>query len=357
MKATIRVMAEGERLAVGRFRREVARLVTDRAGDARGLDVEVDGTTLVASVAGTLVGSLDVHVGRLREVLAERARALGAVDLAGVASARVAVLDDAVLHPDHPDGDLELRLLAHAVSHAASRGVRWVLTTCLAAEISAFRALGFQPSASPLAGVGVAFAVPMALDLFDVGRLQTLGSPFARDGAIARRAAAVTEADEAALASAAHEAVATPETRAADAARVAGTVRTERRAFLDAIDGALRSDLLGGAARLQPSLGERFVAKGDPGRDPFLVARGAVEVRRGGVRLAVLGPGELVGEMAFVLDGPRTADLVAATDDVVVVRIDGQRLAGLVERDPVAAARIWRGIGQALAIKLANAGG
>jgi CRP-like cAMP-binding protein len=354
MKSTIRVMAETEGMTVSRFRHEVARLVTERTGERAAVDVGVDGLTLVAVAGGRVVGSVDLHVGRLDEVPAARAAALGAREVAGGAPVRVAVFDETTVHPDHDETDLELRLLAHGVAQAAARGVRWVLSTCVPAEIGAYRALGFRPCAAPLTGAGVAVAVPVALDLFDAERLQGLRSPFLRDAGTARRAAEA--AADAAMVSSGQDAITGREARAADAVRVAGAVRTERHAFLDAIDGALRADLLGGAARLTLRLGERLAARGEAGNDPFLVARGAVEVRRGAVRLAVLGPGELVGEMAFVLEGPRTADLVAATDDVVVVRIDGERLAALVKRDPVTGARIWRGISQALAVKLASAG-
>lgn len=354
MKSAIRVMADAERMMVSRFRHEVARLVTERTGVRAAVDIGVDGLTLVASADGRIVGSVDVHVGRLGELPAGRASALGAREVAGTGPGCLALLDETTVHPDHVEADLELRLLAHGVAQAAARGARWVLATCLPAEIGAYRALGFRPCAAPLTGAGVAFAVPVALDLFDVERLQSLGSPFLRDSGTARRAAEATA--DAAMVSSGHDAVTGREARAAHAVRVAGTVRSEGRAFLDAIDSALRAELLGGAARVSLRLGERLAAEGESGLDPFLVARGAVEVRRAGVRLALLGPGELVGEIAFVLDGPRTADLVAATDDVVVVRIDGGRLAALVERDPLTGARIWRGISQALAVKLASVG-
>jgi len=47
--------------------------------------------------------------------------------------------------------------------------------------------------------------------------------------------------------------------------------------------------------------------EGEPGNELFLVAAGRVEIVRGGKAIAVLGPGELFGEMAVLGKGVRTA--------------------------------------------------
>ena len=65
--------------------------------------------------------------------------------------------------------------------------------------------------------------------------------------------------------------------------------------------------------------GETVMLEGDPGGEAYVVERGALEVRRGtaapeGVPLARLGPGDWVGEMSLLLDEPRSATVVAATD-------------------------------------------
>jgi CRP-like cAMP-binding protein len=91
--------------------------------------------------------------------------------------------------------------------------------------------------------------------------------------------------------------------------------------------------------------------RGERNRDLFLVLRGAVEVRRNGRRVAVSGPGDVLGEVAFLLETSRTADLVAATDDVVVVRIAAEHLTALVERDAATAAPLWLGLAMSLASK------
>jgi aquaporin Z len=62
------------------------------------------------------------------------------------------------------------------------------------------------------------------------------------------------------------------------------------------------------------SSGETVMQEGEAGSDAYLVERGALDVRRDGVALARLGPGDWVGEMSLLLDEPRSATVVAATD-------------------------------------------
>lgn len=75
------------------------------------------------------------------------------------------------------------------------------------------------------------------------------------------------------------------------------------------------------------SLGDRYdVAEGrtlartgDYGREAFLIVSGRVEVRRDGEPIAILGPGDVAGELAVTGAVRRNADLVAVTDVSLVV--------------------------------------
>jgi len=58
--------------------------------------------------------------------------------------------------------------------------------------------------------------------------------------------------------------------------------------------------------------GSTIVREGDPTSIGFyLILEGQVEVRKGQKTLAKLGAGDYFGEMALILDAPRSADVVA----------------------------------------------
>ena len=82
------------------------------------------------------------------------------------------------------------------------------------------------------------------------------------------------------------------------------------------------------------SSGEIVMKEGEPGDEAYLVERGALDVRRGdNVALARLGPGDWVGEMSLLLDEPRSATVVAATD-AQLRRITRHDLAHVLAEDP-----------------------
>jgi hypothetical protein len=70
--------------------------------------------------------------------------------------------------------------------------------------------------------------------------------------------------------------------------------------------------------RLVPA-GETVMRQGESGDEAYVVERGHLDVQRAGaasgaVPLARLGPGDWVGEMSLLLDEPRSATVVAATN-------------------------------------------
>jgi CRP-like cAMP-binding protein len=71
---------------------------------------------------------------------------------------------------------------------------------------------------------------------------------------------------------------------------------------------------------------EVLFEEGAEGDSLFVVVHGKVAVRRGDVDVAVLGAGEVVGEMAILDEAPRSASAVAVEDaDLLRVSADDFR--------------------------------
>jgi len=91
-------------------------------------------------------------------------------------------------------------------------------------------------------------------------------------------------------------------------------------------------------ARLAPE--ERLFAKGDIGDALYVVLEGEVEVgvtTSGGkqVRFAALGPGQVVGDMAVIDGGPRSADATALRK-TRLLRISREALLEALQQEPPA---------------------
>jgi CRP/FNR family cyclic AMP-dependent transcriptional regulator len=66
--------------------------------------------------------------------------------------------------------------------------------------------------------------------------------------------------------------------------------------------------------------GKVLMQEGERGREFFVIVNGEVDVRRKGRKLATLGPGSFVGEMALLSKAPRVATVTAVTPlDVLVI--------------------------------------
>jgi CRP-like cAMP-binding protein len=77
------------------------------------------------------------------------------------------------------------------------------------------------------------------------------------------------------------------------------------------------------ATPIDVSAGEEIVHVDDFGRECFVVIDGEFEVRRGDATFLV-GPGQVIGELALLTLKPRTASVTATTDSKVYVLNRGE---------------------------------
>ena len=104
--------------------------------------------------------------------------------------------------------------------------------------------------------------------------------------------------------------------------------------------------------------GFHLIEEGDSGSTFFLILRGDIEVRkgmRGGKYkiLGKLGACDLVGEIGFLCDQKRTADVVAISDVSALV-FERVNFAKFITENPIVGMKIYRGIAKALAERLSH---
>jgi hypothetical protein len=139
-----------------------------------------------------------------------------------------------------------------------------------------------------------------------------------------------------------------------------------RRAFeeldsmqLSALDGMSDEEIercLAKSNVIECSMGDRVLKKGGAARNLFVVLKGDLEVRDGEQVLARIGPGEVFGEIAFLLGRPRTKDVYAASDEVQVLSLSEGLLRQLIREDSSIAANMLLNIAKMLCVRLINMG-
>lgn len=126
---------------------------------------------------------------------------------------------------------------------------------------------------------------------------------------------------------------------------------TEIHAWLtDGLSEEGRAELLRNAMEVDCDDGDVVIAAGDGGRFLGFVLEGVVEVKAEDRVVRVLGEGELFGEIALVLDRPRTVDIIAAGDETRVLVLSQKALDRL--SSGADQARVWRNIAKVLARRL-----
>jgi CRP-like cAMP-binding protein len=88
-------------------------------------------------------------------------------------------------------------------------------------------------------------------------------------------------------------------------------------------------------------VGEELFAQGDDGDAMFAVVEGSVELSRRGRIIEDVGPGGILGEMALIDPGPRTATATARVP-ARVVAVDQKHFTYLVQEHPTFALQVLR---------------
>ena len=103
--------------------------------------------------------------------------------------------------------------------------------------------------------------------------------------------------------------------------------------ILDALEPADAERVLAAGRALTLPQGWSPIAESTPADKAYLITAGEVSVRKGGVEIATLGPGAVVGEAAIVNRTLRSATVVALTP-LEVVHFTSETLEELADRVP-----------------------
>lgn len=103
--------------------------------------------------------------------------------------------------------------------------------------------------------------------------------------------------------------------------------------ILDALEPADAERVLAAGRALTLPQGWSPIAESTPADKAYLITDGEVSVRKGGVEIATLGPGAVVGETAIVNRSLRSATVVALTP-LKVVHFTSEQIEELADRVP-----------------------
>jgi CRP-like cAMP-binding protein len=263
------------------------------------------------------------------------------------------------LDPTLPDGAALPELVALAYEDARRRGIRVCYTETSPHLVPFYEHLGYRRYTDALLRNDTHATVPLLLLLGDRGRLARVGSP------LAQLAGAHDEDTEAAGWFAEtypgfvdpERPVELPDDVFFDllAARLASEPM-HSVTLLQGLTAAESERLLACTTIVQAQPGDHIVRQGEPGDALFVMLAGVAEVRREespDFPMALVGAGDVFGEMAFLTARRRTADVVARTRCEVIV-LSGDFLKAFLAEDPATAAKVLFNLARLLALRLAE---
>ena len=124
---------------------------------------------------------------------------------------------------------------------------------------------------------------------------------------------------------------------------------------LSAFDGFTPEEEASCLARsniIECDAGDHVVKKGGSAHNIFVVLHGHLEARDGDRVVSVLSPGDVFGEMAFLLERPRALDVYAATDGARVLSLSEHTLRTMIAEDSVVAAKLLMNVSKMLCLRL-----
>jgi hypothetical protein len=275
--------------------------------------------------------------------------------LAEVPPDAIVVAERGMVVPRLRGGPIYEQLAATSRRFVQEKRVQLIFGACEPHLLSLYMGRGARPFAkrninSPEAG----YLIPIVTVVEDIEYLRRIGSPVA--------ATAIDYGPDARIPSCIDRlvtqgSVMSRRLSSADAywgavQRAIGALADGRSWVLDGLGDEEAARCLGHSNIIECNAGDRVLKKGGVARNMFVVLDGTLEVRDGDELVRVMSPGDVFGEIAFLLGQPRSADVYAATDGVRVLSLSEGTIRKLIESDPGVAARLLLNISRILCRRL-----
>jgi hypothetical protein len=252
--------------------------------------------------------------------------------------------------------DLLFRMFCTYLEFVNARRIELIFGDCEPHLLNLYIGLGFRSyTRRNVNSAETGYLIPLVMVAEDVAYMRQIGSPLAhvlKDfGAAARvpPCAARLLEEGSAISS---QRLSAPEQYWAQIRSAMALLGDGRPTLFDGLSEAEAQATVGKSNIISCETGDRVIKKGNPARNMYVVLSGTLEVRDGNSVVAVLAPGDVFGEMAFLLDCQRTMDVYAVSDDVRILSLSEATLRSMIERAPEAAAKLLLNLSKMLCLRL-----
>jgi CRP-like cAMP-binding protein len=273
-----------------------------------------DATIMYTGTPERVTGSLRVRVWGPGEIPADVRRRYSLSRFPDIDTRSICQVGHLMMVPTLRGTAAVVALTSSAVEKTVTEhGVEMMIADCAPGLLDTYRHLGLRPYGGQLLSKTRGMQIPVVGITADLDHARRSGSPWLAvlrrldaDGKLPRRDFSGL------LAPLGESGVETDSARVLVA--VEGAVKRHPSAFLARLPAPTRQRLARGGLVLDVAADTEMLVEGFASRDLFVVLEGEVEVLSNGVPIATVGPGEVLGEVAFFrANGQRSAAVRART--------------------------------------------
>lgn len=276
--------------------------------------------------------------------------------LAELPQSAISVGERGMVTPRLRGTDLFLQLIGHSLRFANEHRIQLCFGDCEPHLLNLYLGLGQRTySRRNVNSAEAGYLIPIVFVPEDVAYLRRINSPllqYVRDFGDDSRIPACVERIMAAGSAVMSRRLAAPAAYWSEVHGALSEIEANRISALDGFSDDEAAHCLEKSTIIECHAGDRLLKKGGVARNLFVVLEGTLEVRDGDTPLAVFGPGDVFGEMAFLLERPRSRDVYAATDGVRVLSLSEATLRQLIKSDPATAANLLLNISKMLCLRI-----
>ncbi len=271
---------------------------------------------------------------------------------------KICIVERLMVEEQSRRSNITLRMYKEVMHFVLEKKAEVVLLDCEPHHLNSYLKLGFRPYAKTYSYPGIGLVVPMALISGDYEHLQRVGSPFAMltTEEDLNYCQYVDELNE----------LISPQSKIKSQTdydkkdfleqvyKDSNSIKSQELSIFDSLSESEMERVIEKSHVIECTKGDRIIEKDNSARTIFFVLSGVVEVRREGHLLAVISPGEVIGEIAFFLDVKRTASVLAATDDVKLLSLDDASLSRMMKFESTIANKILKNFCRGLCHRIIN---
>jgi hypothetical protein len=271
--------------------------------------------------------------------------------LAEIPPAMIGVGERNTVLPAYRGSGVLDELLAYCGAEMDPLDLRAVFGCCEPHLLSRYLKMGQRTYAehninSPSAG----YLIPLVAFIPDADALRGVGSATAPGElptcveAVLRRGGSVRS-----------EALSAPDEYWSEIRRTLDEIDAQRPSAFDGFTDEETRRCIARSNIIECEAGDRVLKRGGTAHNIFVVLDGTLEVRDGDKIVNVLSAGDTFGEMAFLLERPRSFDVDAATDDTRILSLSDGALRRMIAEDATVAAKLLLNLSKMLCVRLIRA--